>query len=105
MTQQWTREQAWDWYNQLPWIRGFNYVASDCVNRMEQWQEYEHEKKVVTFEREFALAQENGFNAIRSVLPFEPWYYEHDGFMKRLDNFLTLAHKYGLGVMIVFGND
>lgn len=105
MTQQWTKEQAWNWYNSQPWIRGFNYVASDCVNRMEQWQEYEHEKKVVTFEREFALAQENGFNAIRSVLPFEPWYYEHDGFMKRLDNFLTLAHKYGLGVMIVFGND
>lgn len=103
--ERWTAEKANNWAKNRRWTVGFNYVASNCVNRMEQWQAYEHEQKIPVFEREFALAEEVGFNAIRSVLPLEPWLYEHDGFMRRLDNFLTLANRHGLGVMIVFGND
>lgn len=101
----WSVDQAWDWYKSRPWIRGFNYVASDCVNRIEQWQELDHAAKEDTFGREFALASEAGFNAVRSILPFEVWQQEHDGFMERLESFLHIAHRHGIDVMIVFGND
>lgn len=101
----WTAERAWDWYRARPWIRGFNYVASDCVNRIEQWQELDHHEKRRTFDREFELAARVGFNAIRSILPYEVWRDQHDGFMERLEDFLATADRHGLKVMIVFGND
>lgn len=105
MTTRWTTDRAWEWQRSRPWIRGFNYVASDCVNRVEQWQELDHAAKQETMESEFALAQRHGFNAVRSILPFEVWDQEHDGFMLRLEQFLERAHRHGIGVMIVFGND
>lgn len=36
---------------------------------------------------------------------FEVWLYEHDSFMNNLEEYISLADKYGLGVMLVFGND
>ena len=36
----WTKERAWEWYRSRPWIRGCNFMGSDCVNRIDQWQEW-----------------------------------------------------------------
>ncbi len=105
MKRQWTKEEAFEWQNSRPWICGFNYTAANCVNRMEMWQEFEHAEKVPVFERELKMASEHGFNSVRVVLPFECWYYQHDGFMARLEEFIGICAKNGLGVMIVFGND
>ena len=41
---QWSKERAWQWYNEQPWIRGYNGYPSNCVNRIAMWQEYEHEE-------------------------------------------------------------
>ena len=38
MNGQWTKEQAWSWYNSKPWIRGCNFMSSDCANRIDEWQ-------------------------------------------------------------------
>lgn len=101
----WSESRVSDWYRARPWIRGFNYVASDCVNRIEQWQEFEHDQKIKTIDREFELAARFGFNAVRSILPYEVWRDQHDGFMDRLETFLATASRHGIDVMIVFGND
>lgn len=101
----WSNQRAWEWYKDLPWIRGFNYVASDCVNPIEMWQELDHASKEQTFEREFALAAEIGFNAIRVILPFEVWYQDRRGVMDRLERFLEITRRHGLDVMVIFGND
>ena len=44
MKRQWTKKEAWDWYNSLSWIRGFNGYPSNCVNRIAMWQSYNHEE-------------------------------------------------------------
>ena len=31
---QWTKEQAWEWYEKQPWIRGWCGYPSNCVNRI-----------------------------------------------------------------------
>lgn len=93
MNRQWTKEEALDWYNSRPWICGFNYTAANCVNRMEMWQEFEHDQKVPVFEAELKMAAEHGFNSVRVVLPFECWYYQHDGFMARWRNLSASARK------------
>ena len=40
MRTKWSQEKVWDWYNSRPWIRGCNFMSSDCANRVDQWQEY-----------------------------------------------------------------
>jgi hypothetical protein len=101
----WSKEKAWDWYNSRPWIRGFNYISSDSVNYIEQFQSYEHSHKSETFDREFALAQEWGFNSQRTLFPIECYIEEHDTFVKIVDEYLDVSAKYGLSVMPFFGND
>lgn len=102
---QWTCEQANAWYEQQPWIRGFGAYPSNCVNRTAMWQRYDHEKVSEQIDKEFALAKETGFNAARAVIQFEVWYYEHDSFMENFEEYLSLADKHGIKVMVCLGND
>ncbi len=101
----WTVEKAWEWYNKQPWLRGCNFMGSDCNNRIDQWQEYGFEERFTTAERELELAASTGFNTIRLIMQFEVWDQEHAGFMKRLDRYLAAAYKCGISSMICFGND
>ena len=81
---QWSKERAWQWYNEQPWIRGYNGYPSNCVNRIAMWQEYEHEEVFKQIEYEFNLAKETGFNAVRAIIQFECWYYQHDSLKNTL---------------------
>ncbi len=51
------------------------------------------------------MAKETGYNAVRTIFKFEVWLYQHDSFMKYLDEYFVLADKYGLKIMLVLGND
>ena len=80
-------------------------MGSDCANRIDQWQEYEFEKKLATAEKEFALMETIGYNSIRVIIEFEVWDQQHDGFMKRLDQYLDAAARHGITAMIVLSNE
>lgn len=101
----WSPEKAWRWYNARPWIRGCNFMSSDCANRIDQWQEFGFEEKLLTTEREIALCEEIGYNAVRIILEFEVWDRQHDGFMRRLDRYLDVLAKHHIGAMVVLAND
>lgn len=105
MNGQWTKEAAWSWYNKRPWIRGCNFMSSDCANRIDQWQEFGFEERFETTKREIELAESIGFNSFRLILEFEVWDKEHDGFMKRLDRYLACMYEHGITAMIVLAND
>lgn len=105
MKRQWTPEQAWNWYKTQPWIRGFNGYPQNCVNRIAMWQEYNHAAVFEQIKKEFLLAKETGLNAVRAIIQFEVWYCEHDSFMRNLEEYLTLADRYGIKVMLCLGND
>ena len=102
---QWSIEKANEWYDNNPWIRGFSGYPSNCVNRIAFWQEYNHKEVFEQIENEFALSKETGFNAVRAIIQFEVWCFEHDSFMSNLEEYLTLADKYGIKVMLTLGND
>lgn len=104
-TERWSKEKAWEWYNGRPWLRGCNYLGSDCANRIDQWQEYGFEEKLETAKREFALMEKIGYNTIRIILEFEVWDRQHDGFMDRLDRYLSAAWEHGISSMVVLSND
>ena len=105
MSGRWSRERAWAWYDGHPWLRGCNFMGSDCANRIDQWQEYGFEERLRTAEAELALAAATGFNSIRIILEFMVWEKQHDGFMERFDRYLAAAWKHGVSCMVVFGND
>ncbi|MBR3804568.1 MAG: cellulase family glycosylhydrolase [Clostridia bacterium] len=105
MGTKWSKERAWEWYNSRPWIRGCNYLPANCVNRIEMWQEYNHDKVYAVMEEEFKLMQEIGFNSIRVIIEFLVWDKEHDGYMERFEKFVQLADKHGITLMVVLAND
>ena len=104
-TNVWSQERAWAWYGARPWLRGCNFMGSDCANRIDQWQALGFEERLATADRELKLAADTGFNTIRIILEYIVWEQEHDGFMERLDRYLETAWKHGISAMIVFGND
>lgn len=103
--EKWSKEKAWEWYNSQPWIRGYNGYPSNCVNRIAFWQKYNHEEVIKQIAYEFELAKQTGLNAVRAIIQFEVWYYEHDSFMANLEEYLALADSFGIKVMLTLGND
>lgn len=83
MNRQWTKEEANAWYAKLPWLRGCNFIGSDCANRFDMWQSYKAEQKLATAERELALSEKLGFNTVRLWVIFEAWLNEPEFFMDK----------------------
>ena len=105
MSKQWSEKQAGAWYDKQPWMRGCNYLPSDCCNRIAFWQSLDFEQHLTTADRELELAASIGFNSIRVILEFIVWNEEHDSFLERFERFLSVAAKYGISLMVCFAND
>ena len=101
----WSKERAWEWYNNRPWLRGCNYMSADCANRVDQWQEFGFKERFKTTEEELKLMQSTGFNTVRLILEYVVWKEEHDNFMQRFERYISLCAKYGISCMIVLAND
>lgn len=99
----WTPERAWQWYQQHPWLVGFNYVPSTACNTTEWWQQETFDP--ATVDRELGWAEKLGFNTTRAFLQYLVWKHDADGFKKRLGVFLELAAKHGITVMPVLFDD
>ena len=94
----WSEERAWAWYKGVAPIRGVNYVPSSAVNMLEWWQADTFDPK--TIDRELKWAHECGYNSIRCNLSYEVWAADGEGLKKRLDQFLGIAAKHKIGVML-----
>ena len=105
MKERWTKEQANAWYAKQGWLRGCNFIGSDCANRIDQWQSYGREERMRTAEREMQLCEEIGFNTIRLIVEFDVWYQEHDAFMEALEQYVSMANRHGLSVMLVLAHE
>lgn len=101
----WSEEQAKKWAERQPWLVGCNYIPSRCINNIEIWQEFEFDDVMKTVSRELALAASIGMNTIRMVLPFYVWKFQREGFLSRMDQFLTEAARHGIALMPVFFDD
>jgi len=96
---QWTVEQANAWYAKQPWLVGCNFTPSSAINQLETWQAETWDP--TTIDRELGWAQELGFTSVRIFLHDLLWEQDHEGFLKRMDEFLAIADKHHIGVMFV----
>jgi hypothetical protein len=99
----WSTERAWQWYNQQPWLVGFNYIPSNAINYTEMWQKESFDP--ATIDKELAVAQGVGFNSLRCVVQYLVWENDPEGLKQRLDAFLKIAQKRGLKVTFCLFDD
>lgn len=101
----WSQKKAWDWYNSQGWIRGCNFIGSDCANRIDQWQSYGSEERMAVADRELQLAHDIGFNSVRLIVDFEVWLQEPQSYMQILEQYISLCAKHEQSVMIVLATE
>jgi len=95
----WSTDQANAWYAGQPWLVGCNYIPSTAINQLEMWQADTFDPGQI--DRELGWAEKLGFNSIRVFLHNLPWQQDHEGFLRRIEQFLTIAQRHGIGVMFV----
>ena len=101
MKEKWTCEQANEWYSKLGWLRGCNFIGSDCANRLDMFQAHRCEEKLATAEREIALCEKIGFNTVRIWANFDVYYKEPDSYMEIFDRYIDIFARHGQKVMVV----
>ena len=101
----WSEQRAWEWYEKLGWVRGCNFIGSDCCNRIDMWQSYKNDERMETADKELALCEKIGFNSVRLIVDFEVWLQEPESYMNVLEKYLTLAAKHKQSVMFVLAHE
>lgn len=99
----WSAQKANAWYNAHKWLIGCDYIPSTAVNQLEMWQASTFD--TATINRELGWAESIGFNTLRVFLHSIAWKEDPAGFKKRVDVFLTIAHKHHIEPMFVFFDD
>ncbi|GMN89594.1 cellulase family glycosylhydrolase [Francisella sciaenopsi] len=94
----WSEKKANDWFNQFPWLIGFNYLPRTAVNWTEMWQKETFDLQ--TIEQELCWAAKYGYNTLRTNLPFIVWQDDRNGLIERINQFLNIASKNKILVML-----
>ena len=95
----WSEKQAHDWYANMPWQVGCNYLPRHAINQLEMWQAETFNPAQI--QQELSWAQKLGFNTLRVFLHDLLWQQDKSGFLARLDQFLDIAQQRQIGVMLV----
>jgi hypothetical protein len=95
----WTKEKAEAWARERPWLVGCNFIPSTAVNQLEMWQADTFDPE--TIDRELGWAEGLGFNSARVFLHHMAYQGDPEGFLKRVERFLTIAERHHIGAMFV----
>jgi hypothetical protein len=95
----WSEAQAKGWYAAQPWLVGSNFAPATAINQLEMWQAATWDPKRIDYE--LGLAQGIGMNTMRVFLHDQLWQQDPEGFKRRIDEFLTIAHRHGIKPLFV----
>lgn len=96
----WTPAQADAWYAKQQWLVGANYTTSNAINQLAMFQAETFDPEAI--DRELRWAHEQfGMNTMRVYLHDLLWQQDPQGFLKRVDTFLSIAEKNGIRPMLV----
>ncbi|MDQ6610765.1 MAG: glycoside hydrolase family 5 protein [Bacteroidota bacterium] len=99
LTYRWHPEKARRWYEKNGWLVGCNYIPSNAINQLEMWQEETFSPQLI--DKELGLAASLGFNTARVFLHHLLWEQDNEGFLSRIDRYLSIAHYHGIRTMFV----
>ena len=95
----WPTQKINEWYSNQGWLIGCNYIPHNAINQLEMWQEETFAPDVI--DKELSWAKGLGFNTIRVFLHHLLWEQDNEGFLRRMEQFLTIAGKHGIKTMFV----
>jgi hypothetical protein len=95
----WTPPEAKAWATKTGWLVGCNFIPSTAINQLEMWQPDTFDP--ATIDRELGWAEQLGFNSARVFLHDLLWQQDAKGFLKRMDQFLDIAHKHHIKPVFV----
>jgi hypothetical protein len=94
----WPVEKANAWLDHHGWLVGCNFTPSTAINQLEMWQAATFDE--ATIDRELGMAEGLGFNSVRVYLHDLAWKEDPEVFLKRVDQFLALAARHKIGVLL-----
>ena len=91
--QRWSEEKANEWYANLPWMAGADYINADAINQIEMWSgdTYNHDQ----IDKELSWAEDLGFKTLRVYLSSVVYENDPEGLKQRMDDFLTICQGHG----------
>lgn len=95
----WSQQRANEWHEKNGWMIGCNYIPATAINQLEMWQAETFDP--FTIDKELSLAAGLGFNTIRVFLHHLVWEQNAKDYLFRIDQFLSIACKYGIKTMLV----
>jgi hypothetical protein len=95
----WTPPRSNAWYAQQPWLVGSNFIPSNAINQLEMWQPETFD--LPTIDRELGWAESLGMNTMRVFLHNLLWQQDSQGFLDRMDQFLSVADKHHIRIAFV----
>jgi hypothetical protein len=95
----WPVEKAHEWIEKNGWMAGCNYIPSNAINQLEMWQEETFSPPLIN--KELAWAASLGFTTARVFLHHLLWEQNKQGFLDRIDNYLSIAYSHGIRTMFV----
>ena len=101
--QQWPLAKAWVGYDAQQWRVGTNLNPSTAINQLEFWQAETFDEN--TIERELKWSAELGMNVHRVYLHNLLWEQDSNGFIDRLNVYLSIADRYELKTIFVLLDD
>ncbi|MCX7591480.1 MAG: glycoside hydrolase family 2, partial [Kiritimatiellae bacterium] len=99
----WSTERAREWYDRQPWLVGCNFIPSTAINQLEMWQAETFD--LPTIRRELGWAKSLGFNSLRVFLHDLVWSADRAGFVRRINQFLSVSKEYGMSTIFVLFDD
>src|SRR6476661_3983989 len=99
LTYRWSQSKSQEWMEKNGWVVGCNYVPSNAINQLEMWQAESYSPELI--DKELGWAAGLGFNTVRVFLHHLTWEQDQQGFLGRIDNFLSIASRHGIKTMLV----
>lgn len=85
------------------WRFGANFTPSNAINQLEMWQEETFSPELI--DRELGFAEKIGMNTMRVYLHDLAFEVDKEGFFKRIEQYLAIAAKHGIGTMFTIFDD
>lgn len=101
--QRWTEDQANEWYAQLPWLIGCNYIPATAINQIEMWSKATYDPMQI--DKELGWAEKLGFNTLRVFLSSVVWQHSPSELKDNMKDFLNICQRHGIKPFFVFLDD